>query len=95
MSADFGGIFPTVKVTQPRRGRPRATQDVSQRRRHIGLALIYFGSNWTLARIAKMHDVGTDTARRWIRSALTYSEPEADRVRSLAENSQRKIKKPL
>lgn len=92
MLADFDGIFPIVEVLKRRRGRPRAILDPLRRRQHIGLALIYFGSDWPLARIAKMHDVSTDTARRWIRLALNYDEPEADRVRILAGNSRRKVK---
>lgn len=92
MSADFDGVFPAVEALKQRRGRPKATLDPSQRRRHIGLALIYFGSTWTLARVAKMHEISPDTARRWIRLALNYHEPEADRVRTLAANSRRKTK---
>lgn len=84
-----GAVFPTVKSVEPKRGRPPATTDPLKRRQHIGLALIYFGSNWTLARVAKMHDVSPDTARRWIRLALTYHDPETDRLHALAENSQR------
>lgn len=89
MSAGFNEIFPAVDAPKRLRGRPRSTKDPAQRRQHIALALIYFGSNWTLTHIAKMYDVSPDTASRWIRQALTYEEPEADRLRYLAKHCNR------
>lgn len=92
MSVAFDEVFPTVNTPRKGPGRPRANLDPARRRQHIGLALIYFGSNWTLSHVAKMHDISPDTARRWIRLALNYQEPEANRVRALAAKSQRKTK---
>jgi hypothetical protein len=88
---DENDIFP--KPVAPKRcGRHRDSDNLSQRQKHIETALIYFCTNWPLARIGVVHGVCEKTIQRWIYRALTYE--EADTIRILAQTYRRKIKLP-
>ena len=77
-----------------RLGRPKVSEIPDERAKHIQCARLYYGTNWTVATIARHFDVARFTVYRWIDLAFTYDDPVIDQIRERYLKCTKRTKKP-
>jgi DNA-binding transcriptional regulator LsrR (DeoR family) len=89
------GYMPTPLRRGPSHlGRPKVSDIPTERARHIDCARLYYGSDWTVAQIARHLQVSRDTVYRWVDLAMTYDDIEVDEIREHFVKSSTRDKRP-